>query len=183
MARILSILWLSNINKPSSHRVQTYKLTCPHKWWINEASLTHWPLGDLNEILDTVKSLISDTLEGNKIVDYSDVTPGFNGLAKGNCMMRRESFKFWFWVRLRFYGKVIFNLILVTESWGVSCAIVFRWMSLDFTDDKSTLVQVMAWCRQAAITWANVDPDLCHHMVSQGHNELTHWPLGDLNEI
>ena len=24
-----------------------------------------------------------------------------------------------------------------------------RWMPLDFTDDKSTLVQVMAWCRQA----------------------------------
>ena len=23
------------------------------------------------------------------------------------------------------------------------------WMSLDFTDDQSTLVQVMAWCRQA----------------------------------
>ena len=25
----------------------------------------------------------------------------------------------------------------------------FRWMPLDLTDDKSTLVQVMAWCRQA----------------------------------
>ena len=44
-------------------------------------------------------------------------------------------------------------------------------MSLDFTDDKSTLVQVMAW-RHKAITWANVDPDLCHHMVSLGHNKL-----------
>ena len=29
----------------------------------------------------------------------------------------------------------------------------------------------MAWCCQA--TWANVDPDLCHHMASLGHNELT----------
>ena len=27
--------------------------------------------------------------------------------------------------------------------------------------------------RQQAITWANVDPDLCRHMVSLGHNELT----------
>ena len=64
-------------------------------------------------------SNISHTLEGNKIVDHSDVVgatpvgaaptnyifildliPGFNGLAKGNCMMRRESFKFWFWVQL-----------------------------------------------------------------------------------
>ena len=23
-----------------------------------------------------------------------------------------------------------------------------------------------------AITWANVDPDLCHHMVSLNHNKL-----------
>ena len=25
---------------------------------------------------------------------------------------------------------------------------------------------------QQAITWANVDPDLCRHMVSLGHNDL-----------
>ena len=43
-------------------------------------------------------------------------------------------------------------------------------MSLDLTDDKSTLVQVMAW--HQAITWANVDPDLCHHMAPLGPNEL-----------
>ena len=30
-----------------------------------------------------------------------------------------------------------------------SCKIALRWMPLDLTDDKSTLVQVMAWCRQA----------------------------------
>ena len=29
--------------------------------------------------------------------------------------------------------------------------------------------------RQQAITWANVDPVLCHHIESLGHNELTHW--------
>ena len=38
-------------------------------------------------------------------------------------------------------------------------------MSLDFTDEKSTLVQV--------ITWSNVDPVLCHHMASLGHSGLT----------
>ena len=26
--------------------------------------------------------------------------------------------------------------------------------------------------RQEAITWVNVDPDFCGHMVSLGHNEL-----------
>ena len=34
-------------------------------------------------------------------------------------------------------------------DWGISCAIPLIWRSLGFTDDKWTLVQVMAWCRQA----------------------------------
>ena len=42
----------------------------------------------------------------------------------------------------------IFKLILVIVDWGISCDIALRWMSLDLTDDESTLVQVMAWCRQ-----------------------------------
>ena len=29
--------------------------------------------------------------------------------------------------------------------------------------------------RQQAITWANVDPDFCHHMVSLGQDELTDY--------
>ena len=43
----------------------------------------------------------------------------------------------------------IFKLISVTDGWGISGKIALRWMALDLTDDKSTLVQVMAWCRQA----------------------------------
>ena len=34
-------------------------------------------------------------------------------------------------------------------GWGISYEIALRWTPLDLTDDKSTLVQVMAWCRQA----------------------------------
>ena len=55
---------------------------------------------------------------------------------------------------------------------GIFGEIALRWMPLDLTDDKSTLVQVMAWCRQQAITWANADPDLCCHKMSLGHKEL-----------
>ena len=47
------------------------------------------------------------------------------------------------------FRYVIFKWILVTDGWGISCEIALIWMSLDFTDDQSTLVQVMAWCRQA----------------------------------
>ena len=45
-------------------------------------------------------------------------------------------------------GIVIFKLIVMTDSWGISCEIVLRWMSLDLTDDMSTLVQVMVCCHQ-----------------------------------
>ena len=45
--------------------------------------------------------------------------------------------------------KTIFKLILAFDGWSLSYGIVLRCMSLDLTVDKSTLVQVMAWCRQA----------------------------------
>ena len=45
---------------------------------------------------------------------------------------------------------VIFKQILLIDGWGISCEIGLIWMSLDFTDDQSTLVQVMAWCCQAS---------------------------------
>ena len=50
--------------------------------------------------------------------------------------------------------------------------IALRWISLDLTDDKLTLVQVMAW-----ITWANVDPDPWYYMVSKRHNEFNWHPM------
>ena len=47
------------------------------------------------------------------------------------------------------FRQVIFKLTLVNGGWGISYEIALRWMPPDLTDDKSTLVQVMAWCRQA----------------------------------
>ena len=44
---------------------------------------------------------------------------------------------------------VVFKRNLVIGGWGISCEIALIGMSLDFTDDQSTLVEVMAWCRQA----------------------------------
>ena len=38
---------------------------------------------------------------------------------------------------------------------GISCEIAIRWMLLDLTDDKSTLVQVMACCRQTTSHYLN----------------------------
>ena len=47
------------------------------------------------------------------------------------------------------FRYVIFKWILVIDGWGISYEISLKWMSLDFTDDESTLVKVMAWCHQA----------------------------------
>ena len=47
-------------------------------------------------------------------------------------------------------------------------------MSLDFTDDQSTWVQVMAWCRQATSHYLSPWwPRSMRQMVSLGLNELT----------
>ena len=59
----------------------------------------------------------------------------FNPLAPGKCEWN--------------FRHVIFNKILVIDGWGISCEIALIWMSLDFTDDQSTLVQAMAWSCQA----------------------------------
>ena len=45
--------------------------------------------------------------------------------------------------------NVIFNLVLLTDISRSSHDNALRWMPQDLTDAKSTLVQVMAWCRQA----------------------------------
>ena len=47
------------------------------------------------------------------------------------------------------FRYAIFKWISVIGGWGISCEIALIWMSLYFTDDQSTLVQVMAWCHQA----------------------------------
>ena len=70
--------------------------------------------------------------------------------------------------------KIIFKLTLVNGGWGISYEIALSWMPQDLTDDKSTLVQVMAWCRQATSHYLNsVDQDIQRHMASLGHNVLT----------
>ena len=53
------------------------------------------------------------------------------------------------------FRYVIFKLNLVNGGWGLSDEIALEWLPLDFTNDKSTLVQVMAWCRQATSHYLN----------------------------
>ena len=56
---------------------------------------------------------------------------------------------------LKLVIQVIFQLIIVIDDCLISSQIALRWMSLDPTDDKSTLVQVMVWCCQATNHYLN----------------------------
>ena len=58
---------------------------------------------------------------------------------------------------------------LVIGGWSISCKIVLKWMPMDLTDGKSTLVQVMAWCRQETSHYLS---QCWRHMASLGHSEL-----------
>ena len=60
--------------------------------------------------------------------------------------------------------------------------IALRWMPQNTFDDKSAVVQVMAWRHQTrAITLANDDQDQSRHMVSPAHSELT-WAHGTIDQ-
>ena len=62
----------------------------------------------------------------------------------------------------------------MTDGLGISYEIFLRWMSMDFTGEKWTLIQVMAWSRRAkTFTWANVDPDIYRHDELLVYNELS----------
>ena len=76
------------------------------------------------------------------VLDWSDL---FNSLAPGGF---DHSLKL-----------VNFKLISTINILSIFCEIAIRWMPQHLTDHESTLVQVMAWCRQAT-----------SHYLSQG------WP-------
>ena len=74
------------------------------------------------------------------------------------------------------FRYVICKRISMIDGWGIFCEIALIWMSLDFTDDQSTLDQVMAWCRQATSHYLSQcwPRSLSPYGVTRsvGHNEL-----------
>ena len=61
----------------------------------------------------------------------------------------RNSWVWWTFYYGCHFKTAIFNLVLLIGFFRSSNDNAPRWMPWDFTDDKSTLVQVMAWCHQA----------------------------------
>ena len=67
--------------------------------------------------------------------------------------------------------EVIFKPMLVIDGWGIPCKIALRCMSLDLTDNKSTMNQVMAWCHHATSHYLSQ----CSHKSMSPHGVT--WPL------
>ena len=66
-----------------------------------------------------------------------------------------------------------FKLISTINILSIFCEIAIRWMPQHLTDHWSTLVQLMAWCRQATSHYlSQCWPRPCRHMASLGHIEL-----------
>ena len=107
-----------------------------------------------------VNSFVLVNIGSSNSMLLGDTKPLLNSLAPGKF---ESNFRY-----------VIFKRISVTDGWGISCEITIIWMSLDFTDDQSTLVQVMGLCRQGNKPLPEpMLTQICHHMVSLGHNELS----------
>ena len=53
------------------------------------------------------------------------------------------------------FKSMFFRLTMQNSSLDIRCEIVLRWLTQNLTNDKSTLVQVMAWCHQATSHYLN----------------------------
>ena len=75
---------------------------------------------------------------------------------------------------------VNFKYNLGIDKSSIQANITLEWMPEDLADGKSSLVQVMAWCHQAASRCLNQcwpTSLMPCHMASPGHNDSTHWGL------
>ena len=79
----------------------------------------------------------------------------------------------WITANLTHWPLGDFKLISVNGGWSISYEIALSWMPLDLTDDKSTLVQVMAWCRQATRHYPVFEIALSTLVDIRSTNELT----------
>ena len=104
----------------------------------------------------------------NYIFENTAASPGTNELTHWPLGDFKEIFR-----------KVIFQLILVIIAWNISYKIVLKWMPMDFTNGKSNIGSGNGLVL-SGITWVNVDPDLCRHMASLGHNELKVKKCGNM---
>ena len=127
-----------NPTHPKGHRIEVGRVN-PHTSRVrpHEVTLGMSAAGSRKFITGqaTVIFLVKKSIESLTLTSNAPLQLSFNSLAP-----RRIEWNF---------RKLIFRLNLLIDGSCISCEISLRWMSLDLTDDQSTLVQVMAWGRQA----------------------------------
>ena len=79
-----------------------------------------------------------------------------------------KSLTHWPWERWRSFYKVIFQIHFQINFLSTSYKLFLRWVPQDPINDRSTLVQLIAWCSQTSV---NFDQDPCRHMASLAHSE------------
>ena len=102
------------------------------------------------------------------------IYPSFLGAAVSGHLMVKVQFSYSLCrMAARAFSKGVLFVTGLTQSLVISC----QKMRAIVSSDKSGNLSVMAMqfeyhVRQQAITWTNVDPDICRHMASLGRNEL-----------
>ena len=104
-----------------------------------------------------------------------------NGVSYWNRDKKKEKGKSWTLNSLApgrpgcHFKTAIFQSCLLIGIFTSSKDNALRWMPWDLTDDKSTLVQVMAWCRQATSHYLSQcwPSSMSPYMASPAHIELT----------
>ena len=100
-----------------------------------------WYSASVSVIIYVISYNIGPRYNGIRLyIEWHFTSLKFNSLAPGRCGCDSKN--------------GIFNLVLLIGIFR-SYDTVLRWMPQDFSDDKSTLVQVMAWCRQATSHYLN----------------------------
>ena len=81
-----------------------------------------------------------------------------NSLAPGKCGSNSNS--------------ITFEPILQNSALGTRCEIILRWMNDTGPHLWEIIISSDNSLVPSGITWANIDLDLCRHMMSLGHSEL-----------
>ena len=76
-------------------------------------------------------------------------------------------------VQILYHKKLFYFSFSFASLFFMCCRNCSPWMLQIVLDDNATLVQAIAWCHQEqAITWTNVERDLCHYIMPLCYNEL-----------
>ena len=75
-----------------------------------------------------------------------------------------------------YYVKsMMFKQISRKDILAISCEIALSWMPQELTDGKSTMVHVMAWCRQACSPSVYYDIHWCIYTLIKCLNSLSEY--------